>query len=130
MYEVSGLSSPRTIIGRVDHSWKILRGSGEPGAQWVGDYQSPADALVALAKELGAEADVPILNAQPHDGIAQQDSDGRWNVYELDEFGVSVHKAGPLSSRSEAIDELKRIVPVESGDQFVVDAQGVVQVLN
>lgn len=130
-YEVAGLpSGQRVVIGQVNHDWRILSGAGEPGAQWSGDFKSPTEALKGLASTLGVEADVPPMDAQAHDGVARQDEEGRWDVWVLDEFNVMERHAGPIVSKSDATKELQRLVPVKDGDQFVVDAIGVVEILN
>ena len=129
IYEVMGAPAPpKVVIGHVDRKWKVMRGFGDPGSQWIGEFESPAAALSAIATELGAEPDVPDI--QPHDGVARQDGDGAWRVCEVDHNGAEVLLEGPFASKSKALERLQTLVPVEHGDQWVVDAFGVAHTLN
>jgi hypothetical protein len=130
MYEVMGLATPqKVVVGYVDHKWRYMHGFGDSGSQWIGEFETPRAALSAVAAALGAEADdVPTI--QPHDGVARQDDDGAWRVYEVDHEGVEILREGPFASKDGALERLKVLVPIEQGDQWVVDAFGVAYTLN
>jgi hypothetical protein len=130
MYTVDGMPvGERAVIALFGRSWKILRVVGDDPGTWNGDFQTPQDAVAGLATQVCAPPSGAEAGPQPYDGIARQDEDGRWTVYQVEPDGGARKLEGPYE-RDEAIARLRSLVPVDVGDQWVIDVWGVSHTLN
>lgn len=130
MYTIEGMpTGERALIALFGNTWKILRIVDDVPGIWFGDFQTPQAAVAGLASELHAQISTVTSGPQPHDGIAKQGEDGRWAVYHVDFDGQLRYLEGPYE-KDEAIARLQVLVPVETGDQWVIDAWGVARTLN
>lgn len=130
MYAVDGLPpGQRASIAQFGTSWKVLRIVDDVPSTWTGNYSTPQEAAAALSFDISGVPPDDTRGPQPHDGIAKQGEDGFWNVYQMTFEGTLQLLAGPFD-KSDAIRKLQKLVPVEVGDQWVVDAWGVGHTLN
>ena len=130
MYTIDGMPiGERALIALFGRTWKILRVVDDIPGTWFGDFPTPQAAVEGLARELHAQIATAAGGPQAHDGIAKQGEDGRWAVYQVDFDGHLRHLEGPYE-RDEAIARLQVLVPVDTGDQWVIDAWGVARTLN
>jgi len=130
MYDVDGMPvGQRALIAVFGRSWRILRIVDDVPGTWVGNFDSPQAAVAALARELNGSPPSSASEPQPHDGIAKQDEDGRWSVYQV-EFNQSLKLLEGPYDKEEAITRLQALVPVSDGDQWVIDVWGVAYTLN
>lgn len=130
MYTVDGLpAGQRASIAQFGKSWKILRIVDDIPGTWTGNYSTPQEAETALSIEVIGSAPDVIRGPQPGDGIARQNENGQWRVYHI-EFDGALHMLGGPYGKQAAIEHLRTLVPVEKGDQWVIDVWGVAHTLN
>ena len=130
MYAVDGLPpGQRASIAQFGTSWKILLIIDDVPGTWTGNYSTPQEAAAALAISVSGAPPDETRGPQPHDGISKQSEDGFWNVYQMTFERTLQLLAGPFD-KSDAIRKLQELVPVEVGDQWVVDVWGVGYTLN
>lgn len=130
MYTIDGMpAGERAVIALFGSSWKILRVVGDEPGTWFGDFHTPQAAGVGLAAEVKASFATGDGGIQSHDGVAKQGDDGRWTVYQVDLDGQLRRLEGPYE-KDEAIIRLRALVPIDVGDQWVIDIWGVARTLN
>lgn len=101
MYSVDGLpAGQRASIAQFGKSWKILRIVDDMPGIWTGNYSTPQEAEAALSIEVsGSTPDAP-RGPQPGDGIAKQDEEGQWRVYQMESNGALNMLGGPYGKQA------------------------------
>jgi len=125
MYSIEGMpAGERAQVAVFGRSWKILRIIDDVPGTWFGDYTTPQAAAAALAAMMHADFLSRPDGPQPHDGIVRQEQDGRWYLFRVELDGTPTRLEGPYD-KEEAIGRLRVVVPVDIGDQWVIDYWGI-----